>query len=174
AGGTVTIGTEGVTTLTYYATDVAGNAEAPHTLVLRIDSTPPEFETLPIVLNVDATSLTGATVIFEARASDNSGLAPTIVCTPASGSLLPIGQTRVACVATDAAGNSATSDFTVTVAARTVTPSPGAHGSITPATPSTVVPGTTASFTVVADTERYAASVGRSRGRTLSGNHVHP
>src|SRR5439155_1854665 len=49
-GGTVTISAEGITTLTYFATDVAGNSEAPHTLVVSIDSTPPVFETLPILL----------------------------------------------------------------------------------------------------------------------------
>src|SRR5207247_605883 len=97
AGGSVAISAEGITTLTYFATDTAGNAEAPHTLVVSIDSTPPVFDALPS-FSVDATSLAGATVAFSATASDNSGLAPTILCTPASGSSLPIGQNPVACV----------------------------------------------------------------------------
>lgn len=40
--GSVTVSAQGTTTLTWFATDNAGNAEAPHTLVLRIDDTPPE------------------------------------------------------------------------------------------------------------------------------------
>lgn len=39
---TVTATAEGETTLTYYAVDVAGNAESPHTLTIRIDRTPPD------------------------------------------------------------------------------------------------------------------------------------
>ncbi len=37
-----TISTEGITTVTYFATDSSGNAEATRTLVVRIDKTPPE------------------------------------------------------------------------------------------------------------------------------------
>lgn len=38
-----------------------------------------------------------------------------MVCEPASGSQFPIGDTVVTCTATDAAGNSASDQFTVTV-----------------------------------------------------------
>jgi hypothetical protein len=47
-------------------------------------------------------------------ASDNCGAATTS-CVPASGSTFPVGATTVTCTATDAAGNSATCTFTVTV-----------------------------------------------------------
>lgn len=46
-GGTLAISAEGVTTLTYYAIDRAGNAEAPHTLRIAIDRTAPVFAGLP-------------------------------------------------------------------------------------------------------------------------------
>ena len=47
-------------------------------------------------------------------ATDN-GDAPTIVCTPQSGSDFMIGTQDVTCTATDAAGNQATPDCTFTV-----------------------------------------------------------
>lgn len=43
----VTIAAEGTTTLTYFATDNAGNAETPKTLILKIDKTPPMITGLP-------------------------------------------------------------------------------------------------------------------------------
>ena len=48
-------------------------------------------------------------------ATDNTGDAPTIVCTPQSGSVFMIGTQDVTCTATDAAGNRATPDCTFTV-----------------------------------------------------------
>jgi hypothetical protein len=114
AAGSLTISAEGMTTVAYFATDLAGNAENVRMLVVRIDATPPVFGALA-GFSVDATSPAGATVTYGATATDNSGLAPAIVCTPASGAVLPIGQDHISCVATDAAGNSATSSFIVTV-----------------------------------------------------------
>ena len=43
----VTVAAEGTTTLTYFSTDQAGNAEAPKTLVLLIDKTPPTATATP-------------------------------------------------------------------------------------------------------------------------------
>jgi hypothetical protein len=43
----VTISAEGTTTLTYFATDNAGNQEAAKTLTVRIDKTPPIISGLP-------------------------------------------------------------------------------------------------------------------------------
>jgi len=40
---------------------------------------------------------------------------PTVVCTPASGSVFPIGNTAVNCTATDASGNATSSSFNVHV-----------------------------------------------------------
>jgi uncharacterized repeat protein (TIGR01451 family) len=55
-----------------------------------------------------------AVVPFTVTATDNCSSA-TVVCTPASGSIFPLGSTTVNCSATDVAGNQATCSFTVTV-----------------------------------------------------------
>jgi hypothetical protein len=63
-----------------------------------------------------ATSAGGAMVNYgPARITDNSSIAPTVTYDPVGGSLFPPGATTVAITATDAAGNIATSSFTVTV-----------------------------------------------------------
>ena len=82
--------------------------------VLALDSTPPVI-TVPTGLTVDATAPTGARVTYAASAHDNRDPAPTLVCTPASGSVFAIGNTTVSCLATDAAGNAATARFVVHV-----------------------------------------------------------
>jgi hypothetical protein len=51
---------------------------------------------------------------YEATATDNCSEAPT-TCSVASGSVFPVGQTPVTCSATDAAENSASCGFTITV-----------------------------------------------------------
>jgi hypothetical protein len=43
----LTINVEGTTTITYSATDNAGNVEAAKTLVVRLDKTPPSFSGMP-------------------------------------------------------------------------------------------------------------------------------
>jgi hypothetical protein len=47
SGASVTVGAEGVTTITYYAQDRAGNAEAARTLRISIDRTPPAITGMP-------------------------------------------------------------------------------------------------------------------------------
>jgi hypothetical protein len=47
ASGSLTITAEGVTTVTYYAIDRAGNAEAPRTIRVAIDRTPPAITGMP-------------------------------------------------------------------------------------------------------------------------------
>jgi hypothetical protein len=105
---------EGVSTVTYYATDVAGNAEPLHTLVVRIDSTAPVIA-VPAPITVDATTPAGASVTYVVTATDNSGLVPVLACSPLSGATHAIGTSTVSCTATDAAGNSAAASFTVSV-----------------------------------------------------------
>jgi len=60
-----------------------------------------------------------AVVNFTVSGSDNCG-APTIVSSPASGSVFPVGTTTVTATATDAAGNTKSCTFNVTV--KDVTP----------------------------------------------------
>jgi GH35 family endo-1,4-beta-xylanase len=54
-----------------------------------------------------STSTKGATVTYAVTAGDTRDGAVTPVCTPPSGSLFPIGTTKVTCTATDRAGNTA-------------------------------------------------------------------
>jgi Tol biopolymer transport system component len=79
-----------------------------------LDTTAPELK-VPADLTVDATSPNGATVSYSASATDDVDPTPTVECSPASGSVFPIGTTVVSCTATDDAGNSASGTFNVTV-----------------------------------------------------------
>jgi hypothetical protein len=103
------------------------------------DTTPPTLSVPEDMGMVEATSTAGAVVTYTVTAHDNvDGTATldernvltqdddvggdiTISCTPASGSTFPIGTTTVTCTATDAAGNTATASFTVTVQGTTPT-----------------------------------------------------
>jgi hypothetical protein len=57
----------------------------------------------------------GATVGYEVRVIDDIDPHPALVCTPAAGSLFPLGLSTVTCTATDAAGRTSTASFTVYV-----------------------------------------------------------
>ncbi len=79
-----------------------------------VDTTPPALS-LPAALNVVAGGASGALVSFSASANDLVDGAVTVYCSPASGSLFPIGATTVSCTASDAAGNQAGGSFLVKV-----------------------------------------------------------
>ncbi|RAS65549.1 WD40 repeat protein [Lentzea atacamensis] len=64
---------------------------------------------------VQAQNGTGATVTYLATATDSQNRPLTPVCTPPSGTVFPIGVTRVTCTATDARGNTGTDTAVVTV-----------------------------------------------------------
>lgn len=112
----LTIGTDGVTEVTYQATDLAGNVSTPQTLAVRIDTAAPVLAGVGD-LTVPATGSDGAPVEYSFTATDNLGGPLTTVCTPASGSTFPVGTTPVTCTVTDEAGNSTAADFAVTVTA---------------------------------------------------------
>lgn len=78
------------------------------------DTTAPAVE-VPSGVTVDAVQPGGAVVTYAAKANDETDPAPSLVCSPKSGSLFAVGATTVTCVGTDAAGNSATKTFVVTV-----------------------------------------------------------
>ena len=105
----------GVTTVTCTATDSA-DASVTGTFTIRVnDAEPPVIADLPD-LTRSTTNITPVAVTFpNPAATDNSGVAPTVVCTPGSGSLFQVGIATVTCTATDGAGNQASSSFTVTV-----------------------------------------------------------
>ena len=79
------------------------------------DHTPPTMS-LPGPIAVQGSSQKGTPVTYAVTASDPDDTA-TATCSPAAGSLFAIGVTRVACTATDTAGNTAAGGFLVVVSA---------------------------------------------------------
>jgi hypothetical protein len=112
------------------------------------DTTPPVLNLPNNITGVEATGPDGATVTYSADATD--GVDGTIAanCLPVSGSTFPVGVTPVACSATDAAGNTSTGTFTVTVVDRTP-PKLNLPGNITEE--ATGPDGAAVSFTATAD-----------------------
>ena len=82
--------------------------------VLVHEATPPVLS-LPNAIVVNATGPNGVVVTYTVTATDNADPNPVVSCTPPSGSTFAIGTTTVNCTATDAAGNSSSGSFTVTV-----------------------------------------------------------
>ena len=99
------------------AVDPAGNNRIVDNLftVSINDVTAPEIE-VPVLEPQPAVDSNGATVIFSVTATDAADPAPTVTCTPASGSVFPLGSTSVTCTATDASSNQSEASFDVTVA----------------------------------------------------------
>ena len=107
----------GTTAVTCSATDpVAGKTSTAGFDVTVADSTPPVL-VVPESVSASATGAAGAVVVFAGlSATDNiDGAIATVACTPASGSVFPIGTTSVTCTATDAHGNTGSGTFAVTV-----------------------------------------------------------
>lgn len=114
SGNTFPVGT---TTVTWTATDPAGNHVSATQTVTVIDNTPPVIScpaniTAYLPLHTSATSMNVS--YPAATATDNCGT-PSIGYSIASGSVFNVGTTPVTATATDAAGNTASCTFTVTV-----------------------------------------------------------
>jgi len=107
----------GDTTLTFTTTDAHGNTSVPVTQVVTVvDNTKPVFTppTQPDIV-LEPTCPTGAIATWPTPAvTDNCGV-QSVVASPLSGSLFPIGTTTVTVTATDIYGNTETDSFTVTV-----------------------------------------------------------
>jgi alpha-tubulin suppressor-like RCC1 family protein len=107
-----------------YATDIAGvtttctatssGGTASQSVTIRRDATAPQLS-LPAPMVAEATSSSGAVVVFNPSASDATSGVQAVSCTPASGSTFALGTTTVQCTAIDNAGNSATGAFEITV-----------------------------------------------------------
>jgi hypothetical protein len=105
----------GVTTITWTAKDAAGNTASATQTVTVFDVEAPVFhQSRTSLLEVNATSPAGAVVTFSPNATDNVGVT-SLSCEPASGSVLGVGSHLVICTASDAAGNSASTSFSVSV-----------------------------------------------------------
>ena len=106
----------GTTTITWTATDAAGNTASATQKITVVDNEPPVV-TPPA--NVTTTAHAGDTTVVvtygAASATDNApGVGPA-TCAPASGSSFTLGTTTVVCSATDASGNVGHASFTVFV-----------------------------------------------------------
>jgi len=104
----------GTTTVNCTAADSRGNTSSGSFKVNVVDNTPPAL-TLPANMTVTALNASGATVKFAASANDAIDGPVAVTCSPASGSLFPLGQTTVNCSTADSRGNIASGSFTVTV-----------------------------------------------------------
>jgi hypothetical protein len=116
AGNTFPLGT---TTVTWTATDAAGNTATATQNVTVVDDTPPVITppadvVVYLPLNSPATSMV-VNYPNPATATDNCGGSISIVYSPASGSVFPVGPTTVTITATDSHNNSSTATFTVKV-----------------------------------------------------------
>ena len=107
----------GTTTVTCSATDQAGN-RGDNTFTVKVQDTLGPNVTVSANKTVVATSANGAAVSYTApTARDIVDGAVAASCDKASGSVFALGTTTVTCAATDAAGNTGTEKFTVTVTA---------------------------------------------------------
>jgi hypothetical protein len=115
----------GSTSVTCTATDSAGNASQQSfdvTVTAPADTVAPSLANVPSNATIPASAPSGAVFTYALpTATDNSDPMPTVACSPASGSLFPLGASTVTCTATDSAGNSIQASFTVTVVAADTT-----------------------------------------------------
>jgi hypothetical protein len=145
SNGSVRISAEGVTTVTYYATDRAGNAEAARTIRVAIDRTPPVIAGMPAegcsvwppnkkmvtIATVTATDATSPVTVFTVTGSSSeppsssgqadvaitgTGVAAHVVSVRADRAGNGSGRVyTINATATDAAGNTAAATATCTV-----------------------------------------------------------
>jgi hypothetical protein len=95
--------------------DAAGNSGV-STASFAVDTTQPVFAAVGASQIIEQTSPAGAVAAYAPPATDELDPAPRVDCSPPSGAVVPAGVTTVSCRATDWAGNSAETQFTVTVA----------------------------------------------------------
>ena len=112
----------GTTAVTCASSDRAGNRATTTFNVKVADTTAPTIAQHANV-TAPATSTAGAAVIYgPPAATDAVDGTTTVTCQPANGSAFPIGTTNVTCSSRDAAGNTSTTSFSVTVTPLPATP----------------------------------------------------
>ena len=104
----------GVTTIVWSAADASGNAAASAEQSITVRDREAPVVTVPASFSLPATSPSGAVVSFTASAKDNVGVV-SFACSKASGVNFPAGPNSVTCTASDAAGNTRSETFVVTV-----------------------------------------------------------
>jgi hypothetical protein len=118
ASGSVDVNTPGTYLITYTASDDSGNAATSVTRTVNVvDTTAPTINCpADIVVNLPANSAaTTVPVNFNVTASDSCSTTAAVTTSHASGANFPVGTTTVTATATDAAGNTSTCTFNVTV-----------------------------------------------------------
>ena len=122
----------GSTTITYTATDAAGNTASASFNVVVSDNTAPLITGCPGTINVNATSGCSATAMWTGPTFTDNCSGGSIVRTtgPPPGGTFPIGTTHMVYTATDAAGNTSTCSFDVVVADNTAPVISGCPGPI--------------------------------------------
>lgn len=104
----------GMTPVNCSASDAHHNTATASFKVTVVDTTPPVI-TVPGNLTAEATGPGGAVVTYTASATDLVDGSVPVTCTPLSGATFALGPTPVSCSATDAHGNRASGNFSVTV-----------------------------------------------------------
>lgn len=105
----------GATLVEAWAVETLGEYASCEFTVTVIELTPPSIECPDVVCALAPPGANEAIVEWdEPAAEDNCGVA-SLVCTPASGSVFPLGTSEVSCVVTDISGNEASCTFTVVV-----------------------------------------------------------
>ncbi|KAG2491538.1 hypothetical protein HYH03_010109 [Edaphochlamys debaryana] len=105
----------GTTAVACSAKDMAGNTGAATISVTVFDNTPPALTVPSSTVVHEAPTPAGAEISYASSAFDIVDGNVPILCTPASGTLLPIGTHTVRCSAKDKAGNTAEASFNVRV-----------------------------------------------------------
>ena len=106
----------GTTTVICSATDSAGNSSSnSFNIIIELVDTSPPIINIPSSISDSTSNNTGKIITFAVTASDNIGVTSGPICSPASGSVFPIGTTEVTCTATDSAGNSSSNSFNVII-----------------------------------------------------------
>jgi hypothetical protein len=106
----------GTTTVTCEVTDSDGKTVSGKFTVKVTDTTAPTLSGGTGGLSLTTTSSAGAAISYTAPTADDIvDASPAVRCSPASGSVAPVGDSFVNCSATDNSGNSATSRFPVHV-----------------------------------------------------------
>jgi hypothetical protein len=107
---------KGTTTVTCTATDASGNQSTCQFTVTINNTDPPKITCPPNQVGITANPRdTAVTVTYPTPSVSDNCAGATVVCTPASGSVFPVGSTTVNCVATDTSGNTSSCSFTLTV-----------------------------------------------------------
>lgn len=106
---------KGMTTVTYTATDAAGNTATCSFKVNVVDNTAPVITGCPADITVNASATCQAVVTWTAPSFTDNCTGGTLIPSKPSGSTFAKGTTTVTYTATDAAGNTATCSFNVNV-----------------------------------------------------------